>query len=260
VDCLDVRDHLLDFQQGRLAPELVGGVQRHLDGCADCALADLTERELSHALERRTPQYSAPLALKRRLAAAWPAPAPSPRARGHGLRVFHYAAVAAAALLLALPFSYELVSRRDAAAVMVTEAVNDHVRMLQSQRPLEIESGGIHQVIPWFSGKLDFAPGIRFAGDAEFPLRGGAVGYFVDRKAAALAFGEPSHAISLFVFKADGLPWPTSALERVGHEEIYRASARGFNVLLWREGELGYALVSDVNAQDLKLLAAKLSP
>ena len=252
MDCLDVRDHLLDFQQGRLAPELVGGVQRHLDGCADCALADLTERELSLALERRTPQYSAPLALKRRLAAAWPAPTP-PRARGHGLRLLHYAAVAAAALLLALPFAYELVSRRDASAVMVTEAVNDHVRMLQSQRPLEIESGGIHQVIPWFSGKLDFAPGIRFAGDAEFPLRGGAVGYFVDRKAAALAFGEPSHAISLFVFKADGLPWPTHGLER----DTYRASARGFNVLLWRDGELGYALVGAADA-DLMRLAAKL--
>ncbi len=253
MDCLDVRDHLLDFQHGRLAPELVGNVQRHLDGCADCALADLTERELSQALERRTPQYSAPLALKRRLAAAWPAPA-APKPRGRWLPVLHYAAVAAAALLLALPFTHELLSRKDSgAALMVSEAVNDHVRMLQSQRPLEIESGGIHQVIPWFSGKLDFAPGIRFAGDAEFPLRGGAVGYFVDRKAAALAFGEPWHAISLFVFKADGLPWPKSATER----DPYRITARGFNVLLWRDGELGYALVGNGDA-DLIRLAAKL--
>ena len=253
MDCLDVRDQLLDFQHGRLAPEVVGNVQRHLDGCCDCALADLTERELTHALERRTPQYSAPLALKRRLAAAWPAPA-APRPRGRWPRVFHYAAVAAAALLLALPFTYELLSRKDAGAVlMVSEAVNDHVRMLQSQRPLEIESGGIHQVIPWFSGKLDFAPGIRFAGDTEFPLRGGAVGYFVDRKAAALAFGEPSHAISLFVFKADGLPWPTRGLE----DGTYRTVARGFDVLLWHDGELGYALVGAPDAA-LMRLAAKL--
>ena len=136
---------------------------------------------------------------------------------------------------------------------MVSEAVNDHVRMLQSQRPLEIESGGIHQVIPWFSGKLDFAPGIRFAGDTEFPLRGGAVGYFVDRKAAALAFGEPSHAISLFVFKADGLPWPTRGLE----DGTYRTVARGFDVLLWHDGELGYALVGAPDAA-LMRLAAKL--
>jgi len=143
---------------------------------------------------------------------------------------------------------------------MVGEAVNDHVRMLQSQRPLEVESGGLHQVIPWFSGKLDFAPGIRFAGDTEFPLRGGAVGYFVDRKAATLVFGRRLHSISLFVFKADGLPWPGAGLEAAGRAEVYRTSARGFNVLLWRDGELGYALVSDVSAGDLMLLASKLAP
>ena len=143
---------------------------------------------------------------------------------------------------------------------MVGEAVNDHVRMLQSQRPLEVESSGLHQVIPWFSGKLDFAPGIHFAGDEEFPLRGGSVGYFVDRKAAALVYGRRLHSISLLVFKAEGLPWPTAKLEAAGRAKVYRTSARGFNVLLWREGELGYALVSDVNAADLLLLVSKLSP
>jgi anti-sigma factor RsiW len=122
-----------------------------------------------------------------------------------------------------------------------------------------VESAGIHQVIPWFSGKLDFAPVLRFSGDAEFPLRGGAVGYFVDRKAATLVFGRRLHNISLFVFKADGLPWPTQGLERAGRAEVYRTAGRGFSVLLWREGELGYALVSDVDARELTLLASKLA-
>ena len=113
---------------------------------------------------------------------------------------------------------------------MVTEAVNDHVRLLQSQRPLEVESGGIHQVIPWFSGKLDFAPGIRFPGDAEFPLQGGAVGYFLDRKAATLVFGGPQSAISLFVFKADGLPWRSgerAKLSRAIVERLQRPAVAG---------------------------------
>ncbi|WP_248353531.1 hypothetical protein [Anaeromyxobacter oryzae] len=30
--------------------------------------------------------------------------------------------------------------------------------MLASQHPIEIETGGSHQVKPWFEGKLDFAP------------------------------------------------------------------------------------------------------
>jgi anti-sigma factor RsiW len=35
--------------------------------------------------------------------------------------------------------------------------------------------------------------------------------------------------------------------------------SRGFNVLLWRDGELGYCLVSDVNRSDLDTLAARIA-
>lgn len=260
MDCHDVRDQLLEYQQGRLAPDLVTGLRRHLDVCADCAHTDLVERELTQVLERRTPQYPAPVALKRRLAATWPVAAAPLPTRKPWRRALLPSALVAAALLLAAPFAREIIAPTgQGAAGLVTEAVNDHVRMLQSQRPLEVESGGLHQVIPWFSGKLDFAPVVRFAGDAEFPLRGGAVGYFVDRKAATLVFSRRLHSISLFVFKAKGLPWPAHGLARAGRAEVFRASARGFSVLLWQEGELGYALVSDVNAQDLMLLASKLA-
>ena len=41
--------------------------------------------------------------------------------------------------------------------------------------------------------------------------------------------------------------------------QIYSTASRGFNVLLWRDGELGYALVSDVDPRDLSLLASKLA-
>ncbi len=254
MDCPDARDQLLDYQHGRLAPDLVAALRRHLDDCPDCAHADLVDRELTRALERRMPQYAAPIALKRKLAAGWPSPGP-PRQRKLWIRALLPVGVGVAALLLVAPFAREIVSpasREESAMVM--EAVNDHVRLLQSQRPLEVESGGIHQVIPWFSGKLDFAPGIRFPGDAEFPLQGGAVGYFLDRKAATLAFGGPRNPLSLFVFRADGLPWRSG--ERA---KLARASSRGFNVLLWRDGELGYALVSSEDEPTLRRFAAKLA-
>jgi anti-sigma factor RsiW len=262
MDCGDVREVLLDYQQGRLASEAHGQVRAHLDGCPSCAHEDRLEHELTLALERRLPQYPAPLAFKRRLSAQWPAEASPSATRRPWPKKWAALAVAAMMILVLAPLAWQSVlAPPDAGrSAMVTEAVNDHVRLLQSQRPLEIESSGLHQVIPWFSGRLDFAPRIRFAGDEEFPLRGGAVGYFVDRKAAALVYGRRLHSISLFVFKADGLPWPTAKLEPAGGAEVYRTSARGFNVLLWREGELGYALVSDVNAADLLLLASKLSP
>src|SRR5437762_6487752 len=117
--------------------------------------------------------------------------------------------------------------------------------------------GGMHQVKPWFEGRLDFAPVIAFGGDEEFPLQGGAVGYFLDRKAAVFVFHRRLHAISLFVFRAEGLPWPTRGLTRVADAEAHATVARGFTVMLWRSGGLGYALVSDVNWEELTQLAVK---
>ena len=260
MDCGDVREVLLDYQQGRLGAEAHGHVRAHLDGCPACAHEDRLEHELTLALERRLPQYPAPLALKRRLATQWPGEVSTPATGRPRLKRWMPVAAAAVVLLALAPLAWERVLAPPEAGrtAMVTEAVNDHVRLLQSQRPLEIESSGIHQVIPWFAGRLDFAPGARFPGDADFPLRGGAVGYFLDRQAATLVYGRRLHTVSVFIVKAEGLPWPRRGLERLGRLEVYRTSARGFNVLLWRDGELGYALVSDVGPNDLTLLAEKL--
>ena len=131
------------------------------------------------------------------------------------------------------------------------EAINDHLRITFSEHPIEIASGGIHQVKPWFAGKVDFAPVIGFSGDDDFPLVGGSVAYFIDRKAAAFLFQRRLHKISLLVFPIDGLPLP-----RAGSQA---RSARGFNVLFWQANGLGYALVSDVDAAELGALAQRLS-
>jgi anti-sigma factor RsiW len=142
---------------------------------------------------------------------------------------------------------------------MLAEAVNDHLRVLYSDHPIEVESGGIHQVKPWFTGRLDFAPVLAFSGDDDFPLQGGAVGYFVDRKAATFVFKRRLHVISLFVFRAEGLPWPALATHSLGGVRGTLETSRGFHVLMWEKGDLGYALVSDVDAADLQTLAAKIA-
>ena len=252
MDCAAARSLLLDYQRGRLTGPRHEEVHAHLEGCAACAREEIAERALTEALERRLPQHAAPAGLKRRLAASHAASTPprAPISRPWVRRT--WMPVLAAAMLLmvvALPRLRELpgagwVGRGDGVAV---EAVNDHLRLLE--RGVSVESGGIHQVKPWFAGKLDFAPVIAFAGDAEFPLEGGAVEYFLDRKAAALVYRRRLHHISLFVVRAEGLGWP------VGPDA---ASRRGFNTLAWRQGELGYVLVSDVDARDLAQLAARL--
>src|SRR5215217_1508686 len=78
MNCPDVRNHLIDLQRDRLAPELQKEIARHLETCAACARANDAERVLSSVLEGRLPRYSASPELKRRLAqVAAPAAAPA---------------------------------------------------------------------------------------------------------------------------------------------------------------------------------------
>jgi anti-sigma factor RsiW len=164
----------------------------------------------------------------------------------------------AAALTLAVTGFGLTRAAADPRSELTREAVNDHLRVVNSVRPVEIESGGIHQVKPWFTGRLEFAPRVTFSGDADFPLLGGSVGYFRDRKAAVFVFKRRLHTITLLVFTHDGLPWPNNGLKRVGPLSVAQDSSRGFSLLFWRTGDLGYVLVSDVNRNDLEALATRL--
>jgi anti-sigma factor RsiW len=144
--------------------------------------------------------------------------------------------------------------RRDLAEAGVAE----HVRLLARAQPVDVPSGGIHQVKPWFTGKLDFAPRVPFAGDEEFPLVGGSLAELDGQRAAAFVWKRRLHTITLFVFRADQLRPPRGGTP-IGRITVDERVARGFDVLLWRDGDLGYCLVSDVSRADLEALAARIA-
>ncbi len=260
MDCQGVRNHLQDLKARRLSSASRDEVRAHIAGCPACARVEAAERVLDEALERRLPRHEAPRSLKRRLdLLAQPAPtriAPEPRRWTRLVAP----ALAASFAALSLGLLIERAQVRDAGAIasLAGEAVNDHLRQLARAQPLEVQSGGMHQVKPWFEGKLDFAPVVPVLEGEDLRLQGGAVGYFLDRKAACLAYALRQHAVTLIVFRADGLAWP-GPTSQVGRIELTEASVRGFHVFLWRAGGLGYALVADVNAGELAGWAARLA-
>jgi anti-sigma factor RsiW len=251
MDCIETRTNMLAARRRLLPSEEGAALRGHLQECEPCKLADAADTELSRALAR-LPRRDAPDALRRRLLSRW-----APRERSWPRHVVQIVAAVGLATAVAAGTAFVLRTQERSDA-MVTEAVNDHLRVLYSDRPLEVESGGIHQVKPWFAGRLDFAPSVAFAGDQDFPLKGGSVAYFMDRKAATFIYARRLHLITLFVFRADGLPWPQAGGEALGGHRVYAGESRGFHQLMWREGDLGYALVSDVSPGDLKELATRI--
>jgi anti-sigma factor RsiW len=255
MNCEAVRERLRDRERGRLAPDEARAVEAHLAECEACRRADAADRALGAVLAERMARHAAPDSLRRKLAARYAPP------RRRLIAPVASALLAAAIVLVAVRLVRpEFLRPPPGAGELIDEAVNDHLRVVQAAQPVEIASGGIHQVKPWFTGRVDFAPRVASSGDEEFPLVGGAVGWFRDRKAAVMVWKRRLHTISLLVFRADGLPWPAAGLRPLGRLRVAAAEARGFSVLLWRDGDLGYALVSDVSRGELETLAARVDP
>jgi anti-sigma factor (TIGR02949 family) len=277
--CEETRLLLLDHLRGQLAPDEARRVREHLASCSDCTRALEEERVLSELLQTRLSAAPAPESLRRTLTeqltrglAAGAASRPSPptaasyvhsapttasgprlsrRALSGGLWSLSLAAAIGLGFFMRAPQSPRGLER---------EALNDHLRLLYAQSPVEIPNGGLHQVKPWFTGRVDFAPDIVFAGDEEFPLLGGAIGYFVDRKAASFLFKRRLHTISLFVFRSEGFEWPRGGTRAVGAARVQLTSLDGFHLAFWQAQGLGHVLVSDVSEGELLRLAARLLP
>jgi len=256
MNCTEVRTNLLARRRGTLSGALAAEIEAHLAGCEACRREDAADRALTTALEERLPKRRAPDALRRSIEAKLETAQASPGASRWKRRAPLVGSLLAAAAIAAGVFVFWIPRGRDA---MVAEAVNDHLRVLYSEHPVEVESGGVHQVKPWFEGRVDFAPLVAFGGDDDFPLQGGAIAYFVDRKAAAYVYKRRLHLITLFVYRADGLPWPAATPLALGHVRATEQTTRGFHVLLWRDGDLGYALVSDLDPRELEALGTKIA-
>ncbi|MCL2450208.1 MAG: zf-HC2 domain-containing protein, partial [Polyangiaceae bacterium] len=229
MKCDDARPLLLDRQRATLDAAQRVLLEGHLADCAACRHEDAAERELSSALAR-LPRPAAPPSLKRYLNSKW---APRRARRAAIARSIAAVALGAGLALLAV-FVWR---RASGDSAIVREAVNDHLRVLYSLRPVEVESSNIHQVKPWFEGRLDFAP-TSFAGDDQYPLQGALVGYFVDRKAAVFVYKARLHVMTLFVMRADGMDWPLGAESPSAPASVAMKTMRGFHVLLWRHADL----------------------
>jgi len=257
MDCRTTRLLFSDAQNGRLAIDELQQRQLHLRACDPCSQAEQSELALTRVLRDRLSRHPASAALRNRLESWW-LPS-SRRASLPGLRSLFVPIGVAAALVLAMALGFSMGKRRgDPVALVGTEAVNDHLRMLESETPLQVLASDLHQVKPWFAGKLDFAPSISFKGDDDYPLLGGQVARFLERRVACFVFARRLHKISLFVVPKQDLAGPRESLAGFSGTPKQSFTSRGFSVVSWERDELAYLLVSDLNTAELLELGHRI--
>jgi len=230
-------------------------VQQHLQACPKCARDVEQLRALRGLLKQAAPYRRAPEGLAARISgsiggAKAAAPAKDSAKRGGGrpgwLWQWGFSLAALAAMVLAAWIGSAVTARRNAESYETEELISAHVRSLLANHLTDVPSSDQHTVKPWFNGKVDFAPAVRDLSAQGFPLIGGRLDYVWGQTVAALVFQRNKHFINVFVWPPQpGAPAPDPVVTR-----------RGYNMVTWKQGELTFCAVSDLNLAELQQFAA----
>jgi anti-sigma factor RsiW len=127
-------------------------------------------------------------------------------------------------------------------------------------RPLPVEVTGPDSgaVSMWFRDKVDFAvrPPTFPAGQVQ--LVGGRISNVGDQQAAHLIYDHHGRPITVVVFP-DGAGIPIGGVQRqAGNHTVHVGQSRGFNVAVWRQGGVSYAVSSDLDQSDMIRLVSSV--
>jgi anti-sigma factor RsiW len=133
---------------------------------------------------------------------------------------------------------------------LIEEAVRKHARDL----PLELSTPGVSpdDIPGLLASRLDFnarppefkAKGVR--------LVGARVAHLKDRSAAYMRYEVPRGHAGLYIMDdPDRRMGETGRVVNLGPSTIRMINSRGYNVAVWRQNEIVYSLVSDLDEEDL---------
>jgi anti-sigma factor RsiW len=194
-------------------------------------------------------RYQAPASLRARIEDALPttvvplrrASAPGRRSLLQGFAMGSMLSTALAACLVLFLLHTEEDQR------IVGDVVSAHLRSLQGDHLIDVQSTDQHTVKPWFNGRLDVAPPVIDLTSQGFTLVGGRLDYIDGRPVAAIVYKRRLHVINLFVSQTVGSE-SGATMEKL----------QGFTVWSWAWSDLNFRAVSDINPVELQEFGDKL--
>jgi mycothiol system anti-sigma-R factor len=240
MTCQELERLLYPYLDGEFQPEERMDMETHLATCADCARRVDEERRIQQALRRaalHSVQSSrAPASLRAGIQVGL-------KREQRRTSQLQFLRASAAALVVVAVGGGWVAMRPEKRHPFVEEAARRHAKKL----PYEISNAAPEHVEAWFDGKLDhpvLVPRLRNArvdGARLLSVQG--------RDAAHISYaappsqdGEEGRRISVFVFddasrELDAQPQPSVHLD----------GSTGLNVAVWRDEEIVYELVSDLD-------------
>lgn len=147
------------------------------------------------------------------------------------------------------------------ASPLIAELVGDHIRYAVAEKPSEMVCSDAEEIETWLESRLGYEIVVpRFEGP-RVRLIGGRLLDLGGRKVAYLFYQRGQHVLSLYVIKvSDGELCAADRLQledcrlclvKIQNCELRLCRHRNCNILSWQEEGIVYAMVSDLNREQL---------
>src|SRR5260370_25314545 len=173
------REKVALYVDDELPPAEQQGFYAHLNACPECLAAVAAQTELKKAVRVAGARYSAPPELH---AAVYASLRPQKNVNPWWKWVL---APLCAVLLASVAF---LLFPRAQSDPMMAALVDQHVTTLASEHPVDVVSNNLHNVRPWYQGKLPFTFNMPEVKDSPFELIGGKLVYAGQNPGAELLY------------------------------------------------------------------------
>ena len=240
------------FADGELGAIMRWSVDRHLAHCSACAGQLAALQSLRGGLRAKLPYHRAPPALAARIGAALPRACPRQPKLGAGDGAEECAWVApvwpARSRASRSAARHHRVPPRPGFLDLGADLIDSHIRSMMGEHLTDVLTSDQHTVKPWLSARLNVSPPVRNLTSEGFPLIGGRLDYVDGHPAAAVVYRRRQHVINLFAWSSAGPDLP-----------MHTEARQGFNVVSWRQGDISFAAVSDVDMAELRDFAAHIA-
>lgn len=245
-NCKSIKTYISALLDEELRGRKMNKIRRHISCCKQCEKEFEIIKKLKFVTKGASRTYNAPIYLKSKIISAieevdkkpswseiFPVFVLKPTYTVPAIIIF--------TLLAFAPLYY--LSTSVSASPITVKSVNNHLN---------------NTIVDIFDGQ-DLSGGTKFETRFDIPgLSWQGIGsqkiilhYLKERKVAYISFDRKGHKLSLFIFDINNLKIPDGRIIKEGEKEIYVDTYKGFNVLFWKEGNVGYSMVSDLAGAEM---------
>jgi anti-sigma factor (TIGR02949 family) len=251
-DCADIEKLLYPYLDGELDVKQNLDVEEHILGCQKCCDLLNEEKRFLSVVKNGCLQEEGPPALKAKIERMLHKKE-RPFFRFFSNHPFKMAfASALAGILIFLLFGKLLDLGINRTPPFVRASFENHLKYLNGNLPLEIESHDPQAVAAWFKKRIDFMPSLPVTKDDTIVLLGGRLGEFKGANVALISYKIEKSPVTMFIIKGNPAACVDSSdFTFLKGRRFNFSRQHGLNAISWTDDGNNFALISSYPSQNI---------